>query len=221
EYSDLFLEIDEFLVQLKSALDHLVKIPAPILGKKVWPFRTFHKKGQQVSRALLNNVPKSHRPRALSVKEELERHKPWLTDIINMRDASNHFINDGFKMDRLRVYQQAADGETKLHVPMWDETLTVRRVLETSWISLLQFTEDFIALFLSFRIVPELGMIHEIVDHQSNESPWQVATSEEVEKKRSEHDHRIIVPRVVLFAPSRRLQTKGYGRKALPGRDVV
>lgn len=226
EYSqDLFIEIDEFLVQVKSALDHLVHITAPILGKtwkgETWKFWTFHEKGQQVSKALSNNVPKSHRPRALSIKKELDRHEPWLTGIINMRDRFNHLKEGGFDIDRLKVYRQAVNGETKLQVPMWDEALTVRRVLETSWISLLQFTEDFIALFLSFRIVPELGMIHEIVDHQSNESPWQVATSEEVERKRNEPAHRLIVSPVVLFAPSGRLQTKGDLQETLSGRGVV
>ena len=53
---DLFIEFDEFLVQLKSTLDHLVKVPVPIFGANRWNLRTFRKRGEGVIKAL-GSVP--------------------------------------------------------------------------------------------------------------------------------------------------------------------
>jgi hypothetical protein len=54
---DLFLELDEFLVQLKSSLDYLVKIPRAIVGRNVWSLSTLHKKGDAVINALRGSLP--------------------------------------------------------------------------------------------------------------------------------------------------------------------
>jgi len=44
---DLFLEVDEFVVQVTSTLDYLAKLPLAIIGKNNWPYlRTFGSKGQ-------------------------------------------------------------------------------------------------------------------------------------------------------------------------------
>jgi hypothetical protein len=58
---DLLIEFDEFLVQVKSSLDYLVKIPSTLLGRKVWALQTFGDKGEKVIQALENNVPKDKR----------------------------------------------------------------------------------------------------------------------------------------------------------------
>lgn len=41
---DLFLEMDEFLYQVKSTLDYMVKLPVPLIGRS-WNVRTFGDKG--------------------------------------------------------------------------------------------------------------------------------------------------------------------------------
>src|SRR5258707_13705550 len=51
---DLFLEFDEFLVQTKSALDYLMRVPLPIMGR-AWTIRLFGKRGKTVVAALRNN----------------------------------------------------------------------------------------------------------------------------------------------------------------------
>ena len=55
---DLFLELDEFLVQLKSTLDYLVKIPVPILGRNNWNLTRFGKEGEALRKVLQRNTPK-------------------------------------------------------------------------------------------------------------------------------------------------------------------
>src|SRR5712692_3100092 len=68
EYSQvLFTEFDEFLVQTKSTLDHLVKLPAVIFGPSRWSLRTFGSKGKDVIKALRHNVPGDARPTAKAI----------------------------------------------------------------------------------------------------------------------------------------------------------
>jgi hypothetical protein len=58
----LFNEFDEFTVQIKSTLDHLVKIMIPMVGKK-WNLRTFGNKGEDVLKALKRNICQEHQGR--------------------------------------------------------------------------------------------------------------------------------------------------------------
>lgn len=77
---DLFIEFDEFLVQLKSSLDYLVKVPVPLLGPNRWTLRTFGEKGEKVIAALKQNLPagKRHIGRGIA-KFVVKHHQPWLT----------------------------------------------------------------------------------------------------------------------------------------------
>jgi hypothetical protein len=54
---NLYLEMDEFLVQFKSTLDYLVKVPVPLVGKR-WNLTTFGERGGTVRKALRRNLPK-------------------------------------------------------------------------------------------------------------------------------------------------------------------
>src|ERR1700680_4387682 len=77
---DLFLEFDEFLVQLKSTLDYLVKIPHVLLGN-CWNLRTFGDKGGDVVKALQNNVPKKYENQSRGIeKRVMDQHGSWLGD---------------------------------------------------------------------------------------------------------------------------------------------
>jgi hypothetical protein len=66
---DLFLAHDLFLVQTKSTLDYLVKVPIPILGRNVWPLRTFTGHGEGVMKALDRNVPTKFANKVRLIKE--------------------------------------------------------------------------------------------------------------------------------------------------------
>lgn len=66
---DLFLELDEFLVQLKSSLDYLVRIPRAVVGRNVWSLSMFHKKGAAVVNALKGSLPDKYKDKAESLKK--------------------------------------------------------------------------------------------------------------------------------------------------------
>ena len=91
---DLFMEFDEFLVQVKSTLDYLVKIPVPIVGQNIWSLRTFGEKGDRVRRAL-KNLPKQYRAKAAIINTRLiQAHKDWLHMVIEARDKQNHYLTE-------------------------------------------------------------------------------------------------------------------------------
>ena len=125
ENEDLFMEVDEFLVQLKSSLDYLVKTPIPILGFKHWNLRTFGDKGQDVIGALRNNIPKDKKKQAeFIVKMIIETHQPWLTDVIDARDRMNHMIGEPIRSGEFMVFKFIKDGvEGRFQVPSARGTL--------------------------------------------------------------------------------------------------
>jgi len=64
---------------LKSSLDHLVKVPVPILGKKIWNLNTFCNKikSQMSARRLRITYLRSTKIRLVALK------RFFLTDIAN------------------------------------------------------------------------------------------------------------------------------------------
>ena len=61
--------LEEFLVQVKSALDHLVKVPAVFLGPKIWSLTTWGDKGRRVEKAVANNLPKQYKQHAAGIRD--------------------------------------------------------------------------------------------------------------------------------------------------------
>lgn len=81
EHSEkLFEEFDVFAVQIKSTLDHLVKVMRPMLGRK-WTMYTFADKGEGVLNSLKRNTSKHYAGRVRSIEHLLflfdDRHKKW------------------------------------------------------------------------------------------------------------------------------------------------
>jgi hypothetical protein len=75
---ELFEEFDVFAVQIKSTLDHVVKVMRPMLGRK-WTMYTFAGKGEGVLASLKNNTPRKHAGRVKSMEHFLfsEKHMGW------------------------------------------------------------------------------------------------------------------------------------------------
>lgn len=159
---DLFLELDEFLVQLKSTLDYLAKLPLSIIGKKNWPYlRTFGDKGGMVIKALKNNVPKKWEKQAAMIEEMVfgEQGK-WLEMAIASRDRSNHLKDGGVDAEVFLVAKTTVDGKEKVVVPMWLDNLTVREYMHHTWHNLMAFTEQFTVGFLVMRFKEGFGFVH-------------------------------------------------------------
>jgi hypothetical protein len=159
---DLFLELDEFLVQLKSTLDYLAKLPLAIIGKNNWPYlRTFGDKGGAVIKALKNNVPRKWARHAAMIEEIVfEEHRPWLEMAIASRDRSNHFKDGGVESDVFLIAKTTIDGKEKIVVPMWFDNLTVREYMQHTWHNLMSFVEQFTVGFLVMRFKEGFGFVH-------------------------------------------------------------
>lgn len=175
QYSEeLFQEFDEFTVQLKSTLDHLVKVGVPILGGRVWTLRTFGDKGQDVIRALNNNAPKRFRGAVKGIKEMLlKTNEPWLTSFIAVRDRINHYIAGGLRIQEFGVHR-LPDGTVR--VPMWNKDQQLADAMEVVWMNLLRFSEDFVAVFLHFRHKSGLVLFHGPESGDPTQSPWRSTT---------------------------------------------
>lgn len=175
----LFVEFDEFLVQLKSTLDHLVKMGVPIFGTSVWNLRTFGNKGEDVAKVLRSNIPRGYKKQARWIGKllfENERHKSWLKATIGARDKINHFLDGGIPIERFAVL---LDKDGAVRVPMWSEEQQLDVFMENVWYSLLSFTEDFIAVFLHVRFPENTVLLHKVVPKDSTQTPW-IAVPKEV-----------------------------------------
>jgi hypothetical protein len=181
---DLFLAHDLFLVQTKSTLDYLVKVPIPILGRNVWPLRTFTGKGEGVLNALDRNVPKRYADKVRLIKEMvIKKHLAWLEATITARDRINHFLDGGVDFRAFLVIKVIKDEKERIHVPQFPDGMTAREMMEVTFLNLLMLVEDFIAGFLLFRLPPKYSMFHVPSDpRKSVKSPWIVIAAEEEEK---------------------------------------
>jgi hypothetical protein len=182
---DLFLEMDEFLVQFKSTLDYLVKLPVPLVGKR-WNLNTFGEKGGVVRKALKRNLPKEYSSTAKMVEEQvLDLHKEWLPMAIEARDRLNHLLEGGADFRGMLVIKMMKDGKETIHTPLWDENNTARHTMEIIFYNLLKLVEDFSAGFLTARLRSNITLVHKPVEIGSIESPWRTMSLEEFKKLRS------------------------------------
>ena len=175
---DLFIEFDEFLVQTKSTLDYLVKVPRIIFGEKAWSLRTFGNKGDDVIKMLENNIPDRFKKNAKGVAVILKGHQDWLRSIVEARDRINHYIDGGIDIEFFAVVR---DDNGKIHVPRFASDQTVREALKASWEYLFQLCEDFLGLVIAFRTKKGFAFFHGRRDMSSHDSVWAIITQETME----------------------------------------
>ena len=179
---DLFLEMDEFLVQFKSTLDYLVKLPVPLVGRR-WNLNTFGERGGTVRKALKRNLPKEYARTAKMVEEQvLDVHKGWLEMAIEARDRLNHLLEGGADFRGMLVVKMMKDGKETVHVPLWDDQNTARHAMEVIFYNLLKLVEDFSVGFLTARLRENITIVHKPVEIGSVESPWRTMTLEQFQK---------------------------------------
>jgi hypothetical protein len=176
---DLFLEFDELFVQTKSTLDYLVKVPMPILGRNVWPLRTFKGKGEAVVNALRRNMPTQYTQKARLIETMLtDRHLGWLDTAIETRNRINHFQDGGIDFRIFIVIKIMKDGKEVIHVPAWQEDATVRSAMEITWSNLFMLCEDFIGGFLLMRLPENYAVIHKVSLIDNVRSAWTFFSSQ-------------------------------------------
>ena len=134
---DLFLEFDMFLVQAKSCLDYLVKIPSIIIGRNKWSLASFGDKGKKVAKAL-DNLPKPYKKQSRGYKTLLfVNQQDWLTDTIHARDKINHYLEGGINFQNFTVYKDASS--ENIYVPMWSDDQKISEFMDITWSNLFRY----------------------------------------------------------------------------------
>jgi hypothetical protein len=100
---ELFYECDAFLVQCKSCLDHLVKLPRPFFGE-CWSLTTFGSHGRDVVNAIHRNLPAKFAGSAKGLLMLMEQHEGWLGPLIRSRDKINHLQEGGVAPETFSVF---------------------------------------------------------------------------------------------------------------------
>jgi hypothetical protein len=173
---DLFIELDEFLVQLKSVLDYLAKLPRNIIGKSNWPdLRTFGDKGKAVENALKNNIPSKWSNHAQLNLKLLDQYRPWLHMAVTARDKINHGKDGGIDFEAFVIAKTNRNGKEEIIVPIWAEDITAREYMTVCWSNLLQFSEQFTMGFVAMRLKEGMGFVHVPKKPDSVDSPIVVA----------------------------------------------
>ncbi len=175
---DLFIEFDEFLVQVKSCLDHLVKVGRTVLGAKRWGIATFASNGKDVIKALRRSVPKEKLGCTNNAVFYIKRNQPWIAATVEARDKINHFVSGGIDFKFFSVFPREEGGKRTVRVPMWSPDQTVRQFMEAIWENLFRLCEDLVAAFLFFRIHIGLVLFHGDSPIGSPQSPWVVTTQD-------------------------------------------
>ena len=178
---DLFMELDEFLVQYKSSLDYLAKIPSPLLGRNRWNPRSFGDKGQRLVKMLNSALPKDQQHTVPAFEDVvLSKHKENLEMLINARDKLNHYVEGGLDYRNFSVFGMKERGVIRLRVPMWSDDQRIVDFMRVSFGNLIGLCEGFIAFFLQYSTKPGLVIFHNPVDPESANSPLRVITQEEM-----------------------------------------
>jgi len=170
---ELYLEFDEFLVQYKSSLDYLAKLPATLLGWNKWNPRTFGDGGKRIIKMLRSVLPKSKKFLADQFETLFfEKHRADIEMVVEMRDKINHFVTGGIPYENFRVVGIRQGEKVEYQVPMWREEQTISDFMSVVFHNHLKFCEDFIVFFFHLYLKPGWGFLHRPVAPDSTVSPW-------------------------------------------------
>lgn len=159
QYSqELYLEFDEFLVQYKSSLDYLAKVPAAFFGERKWNFGSFGDKGQRVIRMLRSVLPKEKKQLVADFEQKVfAAHRSDIEDAIEARDRINHYAQGGIPYENFRVFGIRESGEVTFREPMWSEEQTIRQFMEIALHNHLKFVRISSCFFSGFTFRRSLG----------------------------------------------------------------
>ncbi len=177
---ELFEEFDVFVVQIKSTLDHLVKVMRPMLGKK-WTMYTFADKGVGVLNSLQRNTSKHHAGRVKMMERFVfnQRNMEWLESEIETRDKANHCLGGGMKIEHFAVYRMPDD---TVSLPMWTAEQRLSQAMDIYWENFFGLVEDFIMIALHFRFkIDDWGLFRVHQPLSSTQPSWKIVTKKEAD----------------------------------------
>ncbi len=147
---------DVFLVQIKSILDHLVKVPSPIFGYKCWNLASFGERGEKVRKAF-KNLPDIYKKRTNNFYGEIFGRHHWINDAIEIRDKLNHGIKGGLDP---KLFTVSFNDEKKEFIePMWNEDQTIEDALGQIFSSVLSLSSIFCGLIISIKLPDDVTII--------------------------------------------------------------
>jgi hypothetical protein len=150
---DLYIELDGFLVQCKSVLDHLCNILHYTMGINFSSLSTFGDNGNKIIKILKSNVPGDAKKGAKELIRFIGDNQEWLTLMIDARDRMNHFSHGGIPVMSFGVaciIEQ--DGVKKIHRPQMNLTQTVKEVMDMLLDNVLHFVEYFLGIAICVRM---------------------------------------------------------------------
>lgn len=153
---ELYLELDGFLVQSKSVLDHMINVLHYTFNLSFSALTTFGDKGNKVINLLKKNVGGDQGKKGVAkiLVEHIEQNQPWLGGMIEARDRMNHFLHGGLSPQHFVVsFVINKDGRETLHRPMMSATHSVKEVMTIWLINLMNFAEYFLGRSLQVRMM--------------------------------------------------------------------
>jgi hypothetical protein len=178
---ELYLEFDGFVVQLKSALDHMMNVLHYTLGISFAALTTFSKGGDHVISLLVNNVAADgprHKAIAARLVKVVQNNQDWLKELIDARDRMNHFRHGGLSPKSFVVFVMIDSQGTKtLHRPEMSKEAT-KDLMDTLLKKLLEFVEYFIGVAIAARL-PKHGLQWNVQADSDFEIPrWTLGPAE-------------------------------------------
>jgi hypothetical protein len=180
---DLYIELDGFLVQCKSVLDHMCNILHYSMGITFNSLTTFGDNGNKIIKILKCNAPSNGKRAAKELVRFIGDNQEWLTLMIDARDRMNHFAKGGLPIMGFGVACIIEkDGTKKTHVPQMNDKQSVKEVMTMLLDNVLHFVEYFLGITICVRM-PGWGV------------KWQ--NSDDPMKPRWEVMHEMIIDQMV------------------------
>lgn len=154
--TDLLGWFDLFLVQIKSILDHLVKIPSPVFGYNKWSLVTFGEKGEVVKKSFLN-LSKEYKERTKNYYEIIFGPHHWIEEAIDLRDRLNHGKSGGVDQSWFTV--SLSPNSNTFIEPMWSNEQTIESAMEVIFDSMLKLTTIFCSMILCLKLPDDYTVV--------------------------------------------------------------
>ena len=154
--TDLMGWADVFLVQIKSTLDHLVKIPSPVFGYNRWSLASFGNRGEKVRRGFVS-LPREYHKRTSNYYKSIFEDQEWIDDVIELRDRLNHGVKGGGDPKMFSVsYNQDTD---TYRVPMWSDQQTMQDAMAVIFNDLLTTCCLFNGMIFAVKLPEHLTVV--------------------------------------------------------------
>jgi hypothetical protein len=177
---NLYLDLDGFLVQFKSTLDHMVHILHFTFGLPFEALSTFADYGNKIRTQLARNVSGMNKQPAGELSKFIEQNQQWLKEVIDLRDRMNHYKSGGIGLDNFTVFVRKVEGKDVLYTPRLNDKQTVREVMKIIFDNLVDFVEH----FMGFAMLPKLSKFG--LNYHKTDNPraqrWQLVPMAVIEK---------------------------------------